>query len=190
MHNKKLIGLIIIDFLLISLLISTIFIAINKKNNHTDTANHVSNDFIGLKFSIFKNFITMDSTELKRLNPQFVYGFKQADVENVECIVSQTSRTQSDTVMAEILRDGTFGQIKKNFPDAQLVDYQLFNLRNGLNAIKILVTYHKNNVLLKQIEVAATTDARTTFAFCTSPSSLYDYYQTKFDNFLSSLEVY
>lgn len=154
--------------------------------------NYVIDDPQGVKFAITKDFTVMGQKELKQTNPLSppIYGFKQADVANVACLISQTKRTQSGTVTPEVLRDGTYSQLKKSFPDAKGLDYTAMTLKNGHEAAQMLFDYHDKSADIRQPEIVAATDTRTTFAFCTSPTSLFEHYLPTFNDFFSSLEVY
>lgn len=155
-----------------------------------EPVNHVANDPIGLKFDMVKTLAPLDAPSLKQLSPYFIYGYKQADVNNVLCAISQTKRTKGDTVTPDVLGNGTYNQIKKTFPDAQLLDYQAITLKNGHEAAYIFVSYTDNKVVVKHEEIIAATNDFTTFGFCTSPDSLFEYYRPKFNIFLLSFEVY
>lgn len=164
-----------------------------KPNPHiTQSANNnqVVDDPLGIKFSISKDFTVIDSPELKKMSPFFIYGFKQADVPNVTCIVSQTNRAKAGPVTGQELRDGTLNQLKTSFPDVQLLASAPIALKNRHDAVSMDVSYHDKGAAIRQAEVVATTDKRTTFAYCASPDSLFNHYKTKFNGFFSSLEIY
>lgn len=156
----------------------------------TAAAYQVVDDPDGVKFSISKDFTTMSADSLKKLSPLFLYGFQIADVDHVQCIISQTQRAKAATVTPQQLGQGTFSQLRSSYPDLAAVGYQAIALKNGRPAAELIVSYHDHGAEIKQAEVVAATDTRTTFAFCTSPASLYDYYQPKFDQFFTQLEVY
>ena len=159
-------------------------------NSNGPSVNQVVDDPNGLKFAVPKELIVINSTDLKKLSPLFIYGYRVADVDNVHCIISQSPRTNSTTVTPDILAAGTYAQLKTIYPDIQSVGYQPIALVNGRSAAEIIVSYHQNGDDIKQVEVVSTTDTKTTFAFCTSPMSLYSFYLPKFDSFFKSLQVY
>lgn len=155
-----------------------------------DNTNHITNDTLGIKFAITKDLTPTPNTDLVRQNPAFVYGFKQKDVPNVVCVISQQKRTPpGGPVNPESLRDGTLKGIQKSFPDAKLVDYQDTALINGQDAASLVVSY-TDKVAIKQKLIVAATKTTVTFAFCSSPEPLYSVYEAKFEPFFNSLEVY
>jgi len=132
----------------------------------------------------------MRPDDLKKMNPLFIYGFQVASVDHVACIISQTQRTKPTAVTPDQLGQGTYAQLKASFPDITPIGYQAIKLKNGRSAAELIVGYHDKGVALKQAEVVAVTSARSTFAFCTSPTPLYGYYQPTFDAFFKQLKIY
>lgn len=156
-----------------------------------DKSSNIVDDTLGIKFAITKDFAAIDKPSLLKLNQYFVYGFKQDNVDNVSCIISQQKRNPPGGAVApESLRDGTMKGIKNSFPDVKLQDYQDIMLANGQDAASIIVTYTDTKIAIKERMVVAATDKSVTFAFCTSPTPLYDYYDTKFGPFFDSIELY
>ncbi len=157
----------------------------------TDNTNHITDDTLGIKFAITKDFETVDKATLIKQNPYFVYSFKQNNVDNVACTISQQKRTKPGAAVApEALRDGTLNSIKKAFTDTKLDDYQDTTLANGQDAASLTLHYTDVKVAIKEKIVVAATKTNVTFAFCTSPAPLYDFYSDKFNPFFDSLEIY
>jgi len=156
-----------------------------------DNTNHITDDTVGVKFAISKDLVAIDKAELVKQNPSFIYGFKQADVPNLSCTISQQKRDPvGGPVSAEALKNGTIDSLKKAFPDAVQDDFQDILLKNGQDAASIVVHYTDNKTALKERMIIVATNPRVTFAFCKSPASVFDLYKAKFNTFFDSLEVY
>ena len=156
-----------------------------------DDVNHITDDEIGVRFAISKDFITIDKDTLIKQNPVYAYGFAAPDVQNVMCIISNAKREKPDLLISpEALRDGTMKDIKTKYPDAQLVNYKPITLANGYYAVDLITTYSfTKDTKIKQHMVVTSDKETVTFAFCSAPESLYDSYTNKFDPFFASLEI-
>lgn len=156
-----------------------------------DNTNHIADDTHGIKFAITKDLTAVPNADLAKQNPAFLYGFKQKDVPNVECIISQQPRTPpGGPVSPTSLRDGTLKSIKGAFPDAKLIDYKDITLANGQDAASMTISYTDKNVDIKDRVIVAATTNNVTFAFCNSPLPLFSFYDSKFEPFFNSLEIY
>lgn len=177
---------------------ATYYFALHTKKTQAPSAvqpaqnsRQVTNDAAGLKFAITKDFTPIGDTELKQLNPGFIYGFKPADVAGVMCIVSQTGRDQPGLISSEALRNGVLQELKGAYPDAEMANPGDRPLKNGTAATFMTISYTgENNIKSTRMMLVSVTDKHITFAFCNSPESLFDFYKPEFDDFFSSLEVY
>ena len=160
------------------------------KGNKSVEVNKISDSSIGLDFEISKDFERMDQEALKQMNPLFLYGFRPKDVDNVSCIVSQTERPKPGFVSPEFLKTGTLEGIKKSNPDAKLETWEEKDFGKEASGALLEVFYTENEVEIKRVELVATNDLRTTFAYCYSPKSLYSFYRSTFDKFISSIKIY
>ncbi len=166
---------------------------ISKEETEESTpaeVNKISDSSIGLTFEINKDFKRMDDEALKQMNPLFLYGFQPEDVENVACVVSQTKRPEPGFVSPEFLKTGAMEQIKKSNPDAQLDAWEAKDFGKDATGVLLELSYEQKGAKTKRIELVATNDLRTTFAYCYSPKSLYSFYAPTFDKFIASLEIY
>ncbi len=153
--------------------------------------NHITDDTLGLKFAISKDLSPIDKTTLVKENPYFVYGFKQNNVANVVCTISQQKRQPAGGPVAPTaLRDGTINGLKKSFPDIKLDDFQDTTLVNGQDAASLILHYTDNKVATKERMVVAATNTTVTFSFCKTPTPLFSFYSPKFNQLFDSLEVY
>ena len=148
---------------------------------------HITDESLGVTFSISKDFERMGQDELRLTNPSFVYGFRPKDVKDASCIVSQTQRLKPGYISPEDIKNGTFAALKKSYPTAELTDWQEIKVGGGLKGARLEVNYKVDKSNFRISEVVGTTDERTTFAFCSAPASLYKFYQSDFNTFLSSL---
>lgn len=151
--------------------------------------NEIKDDTVGLDFKISKNFERIPTLQLQQLNPSFVYGFHPKDVTDTACIVSQTQRSKGGPVPTDVLTQATYEQIKKTKPDAQVLVSEKTHLADGKEAGWLEVSYSEGKSKVKQLEMVATTDMRTTFAFCFSPESLTSVYNDDFRSFLKSIQI-
>lgn len=149
----------------------------------------ISDQSLGLAFSIDKTFTRLDTAAMQTENPTFLYDFRPADVANVSCVVSQTKRLQPGEVAIQDLVNGTVDQIKKSNPDVALLSWKNVATKGGVHGGWMELTFTDNKIAVKRAEIVATTDTRTTFAFCTSPQSLFEVYRPTFESFLRSLSV-
>lgn len=162
---------------------------VETKTPKIENTYNISDDSLGIYFMMDNSFTRIDNKTLQEKGPYFIYGFKPKDVENVSCYVTQTSRPKAGKVDPEYLKDGVFEQVKNIYPDLKLITWNVLVSSNDATSIKMYMQYNENNISFKQIEYVGTTDARTTFAFCSSPESLFDFYSTKFSTFINSIQI-
>ena len=199
-NNGKIIDIILIVSVIILLTIAGVIYFKNKKhpdkdNKQTEAStspanvNSINDESLGVSFYIDKDFSRLEQKDLQSKNPYFIYGFQAKDVSEVGCYVSQTSRTKSGYVSPEYLKEGTLSEIKKSNPDVELIGWNKVNL-GAVEGVKLDMKYKNGDKTIKQVEIVGTTDKLTTFAFCTSPESLYEsLYKSKFDIFLNSIKL-
>ncbi len=180
----KKIGLVIFTILVVAGFVSYVYWRIRPQN-----VRNVIDETLGISFVITKDFNRIGTPILQSQNPSFVYGFTVPDIEGVKCIISQTKRLRPGYVSPEQLKDGTYNQIKKGNPTVALEDWQTISIGNGLSGAWLTMSYKQGKATYEQIEVVGTTDERTTFAFCSAPASLYKFYQSDFNTFLSSIRI-
>ena len=161
----------------------------DKDNTPKIEAYNISDDSLGISFQIPKDFTRIDTNELKSKNPYFIYGFKPEGADDVACYVSQTKRTGEGDVTAQYLRNGAFSEIKKTYPDAQGLDSKEVNVGDNIIAVIFDAGYKENDKDIIQRELVATTNTRTTFAFCTCPKSVLEMYEDKFNVFFNSFSI-
>lgn len=149
---------------------------------------HVQDDSLGLSFKVSKDFERIPPAELQALNPNFVYGFRPKGVADTSCVVSQTTRLQSGSVTTDELAQGTYDETKKSYPDVQVLSAKKRTL-NGRQAAQLELSFTDVKTKVKRLEVVATTDKKTTFAFCSSPQALAGFYRDTFTVFLTSLII-
>jgi len=160
-----------------------------KVETNTSNTYEIKDESLGVTFLMDKSFERIEQKELQAKNPYFIYGFKPKDVSDVSCYVSQTKRSKPGTVPIDYLRDGTFNEIKKASPDAILENWKEINL-GAVTGVKLDMKFKEGDKNMKQVEVVGTTDSAATFAFCSSPESLYsELYKGKFDTFLNSIKL-
>lgn len=150
--------------------------------------NQVSDESLGLKFAISKDFERIPTQELISQNPSFVYGFRPKGITDVSCIVSQTQRLKPGVVSVDELAQGTFDQIRQSYPDVEDKVSKKVTIA-GREAAWLELVYTEDGKKVKQTEVVTTTDVRTTFAFCACPEPLASIYQDVFNSFLNSLSI-
>ena len=148
----------------------------------------ISDDSLGLAFEMSQDFERIPPVELQSRNPAFVYGFRPKQIDDVSCIISQTTRPKSGPVSVEYLVQGTFAAIKKNYPDVH-ADVSKKVLVGGREGAWLELSYQDGSKSVQQLELVLTTDERTTFAFCTVPAPLLPLYKEKFQHFLGSVRV-
>lgn len=158
-----------------------------KKNYY-----EIKDETIGVNFRISKRFERMSSTDLRAMNSGFLYGFSTDEDSLVKCYVSQTKRPQSGPVALSVLRDGVFGEIKKNKKDAILDDAQIVEVGENNKGAKLKMSFVDSNqgdIPVIQWEIVGITNSAATFAFCNSPKAVIDMYQADFDLFLDSVRI-
>ena len=177
-------------FVVLAMAVTGEIIFFRPDNKPTPPAvNQIKDDTVGLDFSISKDFDRISTIQLQQLNPSFVYGFHPKDVTDTACIVSQTKRSKGGPVPTDVLAQATYEEIKKTKPDAQVLVSEKAYLTDGRDATKLEVSYSEGKSKVKQLEVVATTDTRTTFAFCFSPEPVASLYHDAFLLFLTSLKI-
>lgn len=163
-----------------------------SKNTQSPKINEnlyiINDDSLGISFQINKLFNRIDQQTLSQTNPYFVYGFKPKDVTDVSCFISQTKRTGSGSVSVDYLKNGTLAEIKKNYPNLVVDNSKKIKL-GDVEGAYLDITYKDQDKEFKQIEIIGTTDIYTTFAFCSTPKSLYDFYKPKIDEFINSFQI-
>ena len=153
-----------------------------------DNADQISDDSLGVSFYVDKSMERIEQKELTTKNPFFIYGFAPKDVSDVGCYISQTKRTSAGEVTLDYLKQGTFDQIKKNYSDAELVNSAEV-VFGEIKGVKMEIKYKEGDKSVKMIEAVGTNDRVTTFAFCSTPESLYDFYKDKFGILFDSLKL-
>lgn len=192
MKLEKKYAYIILGLIIISLLITGFYWYKNHKTQKTDTVNNnlyeIKDDSVGLSFKISKDFSRIGSSELKSVNPNAIYGFAYKDATDVTCYITQTKRTKEGVVSTKYLADGTYDQIKKNYPDTALDQWEEINIID-VTAIKMAMTFSENDKKFRQIEFVGTNNQATTFAFCKTPESVFNMYEDEINSFLDTIEI-
>jgi hypothetical protein len=153
-----------------------------------ENVNEFSDGSLGISFYITKDFERLSDEITKKFNPNFIYGFAHKDVDGVSCYISQTKRTGPGEITQDYLAQGTWEAIKNNSDDAKLLETKKIQI-GEVKGVKLVVSYQENGKEISQIEYVGTNDELTTFAFCSCPESLYDFYRSKFEEFLNSIKI-
>lgn len=186
----KLIFIVLITFILSYITYIFINNGKNQENVNTDSVRKIKDEERGILFNAPQGFESMGDIEvLQAINQSLIYGFESKDNPNVLCRITQTQIEKSGNITSDYLKDGTFKQVQQNHSDAILNDWKKIVINNNNGSI-LDISYSENNTSTRLLEFVATTQKRTTFAFCLCPESLYEYYGPKFESFLDSIEIW
>ncbi len=153
--------------------------------------SQVKNDLLGIEFQVPSQFQQLPQQKIAKQNPNLLYGFQLTDNQQIQCFVSQTPRTDPQPVTWEYLAQGTFQEIKKNSPEANLENIRevKFSSNNSGAALKVTYPGPEEQTFL-QWEVVGVNQSSAFFAFCQAPATISSTNQELLSNFLASFNIY
>lgn len=164
----------------------------NKKSSNNSSStdfNSISDSTVGVSFSISKKLEPIDVQILRLQKADLLYGYSPPGVSTVECAIYQTKRLKPGNVALADLAAGTLIHIKETHPDVKLDNLKKVLVPEGLTGAAMKLSYKDGGADIIRLELVATTDTRTTFAFCFSPKSLYQFYANDFVSFFDSIKI-